>query len=72
MTNHTISKMAAVDGTVIQQRRLAAGLSRERLGAAAGGVATATIVRLEAGVTVRPHPRTLVALLAALDEAERA
>ena len=58
------------DGATIEQRRLAAGLSRERLGAAAGGVASATIVRVERGL-VNPHPRTLAALLAALDEAER-
>jgi transcriptional regulator with XRE-family HTH domain len=45
--------------------RKARGLSRERLGAAAGGVSAATIRRTERGET-RPHPRTLAALAAAL------
>jgi transcriptional regulator with XRE-family HTH domain len=55
-----------VDGTAMEGRRLAAGFSRERLGAAAGGVASATIVRIERG-QVTPHPRTMAALLAALE-----
>ena len=68
MTGQTVTQ-PAVEGQEVEQRRRAAGLSRERLGAAAGGVVSATIVRIERGA-VKPHPRTLAALLAALDEAE--
>lgn len=42
-------------------------LSREALGAAAGGVSSATIFRLERGMISRPHQATLNALAAALD-----
>lgn len=61
----------AVNGSALEQRRLALGLSREALGARAGGIASATVRRLEK-CEVRPHPSTVVAILAASDEAERA
>lgn len=59
-----------VDGAEIERRRRAIGLSRERLGAAAGGIASATVVRIERGL-VKSHPSTIAALLAALEGAER-
>jgi DNA-binding XRE family transcriptional regulator len=49
----------------LEQRRLVAGYSRNRLGVAAGGVSSATIRRVERGL-VRPHPITRVALAGAL------
>jgi transcriptional regulator with XRE-family HTH domain len=49
----------------LEQRRLAAGYSRERLGAAAGGISSATVKRVERGL-VRPYPATLTALAKAL------
>lgn len=54
-----------VDGSALKRRRLEAGFSRERLGAAAGGIASATVVRVERG-EVSPHPSTVAALAAAL------
>lgn len=66
MTSQLISHVA--DGE-LKARRQALGLSREALGAIAGGVSSATVRRAERG-EVRPHPRTLRALLAALDAAE--
>jgi transcriptional regulator with XRE-family HTH domain len=56
--------------TPLEVRRRAAGLSRERLGAAAGAISSATIKRIERGL-VRPHPSTRVALAAALRCDER-
>jgi transcriptional regulator with XRE-family HTH domain len=47
------------------RRRLALGYSRERLGAAAGGISSATVKRVERGL-VSPHPATLTALAQAL------
>ena len=49
----------------LRARREALGLSRERLGAAAGGISSATIVRAEAG-SVRTNYSTFVALARAL------
>ena len=59
----------SVDGTELEQRRLALGLSREALGAAAGGISSATVKRVERG-EVRPQPSTLSAITAALERAE--
>jgi transcriptional regulator with XRE-family HTH domain len=53
------------DGAALKQWRLSIGLSREALGAAAGGVSSATVRRIEHG-EVRPHPSTVAALLGAL------
>jgi len=53
------------DGAALESRRLSLGLSREALGAAAGGLASATIRRVERG-EVTPHPSTLAAMRAAL------
>jgi len=55
--------------SVIEARRQSLGLSREALGAAAGGVSSSTIRRIERGV-VQPHPSTLAALAYALDAAQ--
>ena len=52
-------------GEALKARRLALALSRERLGAAAGGVSSATIARIERG-SVTPHPATVAALALAL------
>jgi transcriptional regulator with XRE-family HTH domain len=52
--------------TSVESRRRAAGLSRERLGAAAGGISSATVRRIERGL-VTPHPATVSALARALD-----
>lgn len=65
MTSHMITH----DGSSLERRRLALGLSREALGAAAGGIASATVQRIERG-TVRPHPSTLSAIIAALNVRE--
>jgi predicted transcriptional regulator len=54
--------------SVIESRRQGLGLSREALGAAAGGVSSSTIRRIERGV-VQPHPSTIAALIQALDAA---
>ncbi len=62
MTLRTISD---ADLLPLERRRLALGLSRERLGAAAGGLGSATVRRVERGL-VRPHPATLSALARAL------
>jgi predicted transcriptional regulator len=59
----------APDGSSLERRRLALGLSREALGAAAGGIASATVQRIERG-HVRPHPSTLSAIIAALSVRE--
>jgi predicted transcriptional regulator len=56
-----------VDGNTLKRWREACGLSRERLGAAAGGISSATVKRIEQG-TVRPHASTVAALTAALTE----
>jgi DNA-binding XRE family transcriptional regulator len=54
------------DGTAsLEGRRLALGYSRERLGAAAGGLSAATVFRVERGMVV-PRPATRVALARAL------
>ncbi len=55
-------------GARVLERRHALGLSREALGAAAGGVSSATVYRIELG-RVRPHPSTVRALLTALEQA---
>ena len=52
-------------GEALKARRLALGLSRERLGARADGISSATITRIERG-TVTPHPATVTALARAL------
>jgi ribosome-binding protein aMBF1 (putative translation factor) len=57
-------------GGSIERRRMALGISRERLGAAAGGVARGTVERVERS-QVKPHPRTVAALTQALDRAEQ-
>ena len=49
----------------LEQRRVALGYSRERLGAAAGGVSSATVWRIERGL-VTPHHTTRLALARAL------
>jgi DNA-binding XRE family transcriptional regulator len=49
----------------LEQRRLALGYSRERLGAAAGGISSATVRRIERAL-VSPHPTTRRALARAL------
>ena len=59
--------LAHPGGAALEQWRLALGLSREGLGAAAGGVSSSTIRRIERG-EVRPHPSTLAALLGALEQ----
>lgn len=59
---------SAQDVQALEVRRHALGLSREALGAAAGGVSANTIRRIERGV-VRPHRSTVAALIAALDRA---
>ena len=66
MHKHTTQSTAL--GDVLAERRQALGLSREALGAAAGGVSSSTIRRIEHG-RVRPHPSTVGALVAALDRA---
>jgi transcriptional regulator with XRE-family HTH domain len=53
------------DGLEVQRRRLALGYSRERLGAAADGISSATVRRIECGL-VRPHPSTRAAIARAL------
>jgi transcriptional regulator with XRE-family HTH domain len=53
-------------GAAIKARRELLGLSREALGAAAGGVSCSTIRRVERE-EVRSHPSTLAALTRALD-----
>ncbi len=58
-------------GAEIKARRLALKLSREALGAAAGGVSSSTVRRVEFA-TVHPHPSTIAALKQALDAADRA
>jgi transcriptional regulator with XRE-family HTH domain len=58
-------------GSRLAARRQSVGLSRERLGAAAGGISSATIQRAEQGIC-QPHPSTIAALERALDEAEGA
>jgi DNA-binding XRE family transcriptional regulator len=63
MTLHMI--VHAPDETPLEQRRLALGYSRERLGAAAGGVSSATVRRIERGL-VNPHQITRLALARAL------
>jgi transcriptional regulator with XRE-family HTH domain len=57
----------AADGIMqpLQVRRLTLGLSRERLGAAAGGISQNTVYRIEHGL-VNPHPATRAALARAL------
>jgi transcriptional regulator with XRE-family HTH domain len=62
---HMTPRMTSLAPVGLAARRRARGLSRERLGAAAGGVSAATIRRTERGET-RPHPRTLAALAEAL------
>jgi predicted transcriptional regulator len=52
-------------GPGLRARRESLGLSREALGAAAGGISSATIARAEAG-TVKPHRATMTALARAL------
>ena len=52
----------------LRSRREAAGLSQEGL-AAVSGVRASTISRIERGVIVRPNPRTMAALEAALSSA---
>lgn len=52
-------------GSTLRERREALDLSREALGAAAGGISSTTIWRLENG-TVRPHRSTVAALARAL------
>lgn len=63
MTSQTVLQQAVGPG--LKARRTALGLSRERLGAAAGGISSATIRRIEFGI-VKPQPQTLVALARAL------
>jgi len=53
-------------GGGLLELRLARGYSRERLGAAAGGISVSTIRRVERGIGT-PHPVTLQALARALD-----
>ncbi len=68
MTTHMIDHTAtcrADDPRPLEQRRLALGYSRERLGAAAGGISSATVKRVERGL-VKPHPATRAALARAL------
>jgi transcriptional regulator with XRE-family HTH domain len=60
----------AVDGNALERRRRGLGLSREALGAAAGGLSSATIKRVERGLVRRPHPVTIAAIVAALDRAD--
>ena len=57
-------------GERIEQRRHALEMSRETLGAAAGGIASSTVHRVERGL-VKAHPRTIAALTQALDRAEQ-
>ena len=64
MTLQMISR-AADRAAGLERRRLALGYSRERLGAAAGGISSATVRRVERGL-VRPHPATRAALARAL------
>lgn len=52
-------------GIALRARRDALALSRERLGARAGGISSATIARIERGA-VTPHPATVAALAMAL------
>jgi len=54
------------DTSTLEQRRRALHLSRERLGALAGGVSSSTIKRIERG-EVDAHPSTLAALAGALE-----
>ena len=60
----------AAVGTAIKAQRQALGLSREALGAIAGGVSSSTIRRVERE-TVAPHPSTVAALTRALDAVAR-
>lgn len=53
------------DGPELERWRKSLGLSREALGAAAGGIASATVKRVERG-EVKPQPSTLSALVGAL------
>ena len=55
----------SADGSALRPAREALGLSREALGAAAGGISSATIARIECG-SVRPHRSTKAALARAL------
>jgi predicted transcriptional regulator len=57
----------APDGPALERWRLSLGLSRERLGAAAGGISSATVRRIERE-QVRPQPSTIAAILRALRE----
>jgi predicted transcriptional regulator len=59
------------DGAALEKWRRSLGMSREALGAAAGGIASATVKRVERG-EVRPHPSTIAALVTALDRATNA
>ena len=52
-------------GSALRAWRESLGLTRQALAELAGGVHISTIVRVEAG-EVRPHPRTLAALVGAL------
>jgi transcriptional regulator with XRE-family HTH domain len=56
------------DGPALERWRKSLGMSREALGAAAGGIASATVKRVERSEG-RPHPSTVAALVAALDRA---
>ena len=67
----TQMKTQRSDGPAIKARRQSLGLSREALGAAAGGVSSSTVRRIER-CEVQPHPSTVAALKGALDTAEAA
>lgn len=69
MTAQMIVHRPDSTGARLLERRRQLGLSREALGAAAGGVSSATVYRVELG-RVRPHPSTLQALLKALETSE--
>lgn len=58
-------KAHGLDGATFESHRLALGLSREALGAEAGGISSSTIRRIERG-TVSPHRSTVAALARAL------
>lgn len=57
------------NGATIEARRLGLGVSRDELGAKAGGVNPSTIWSLERERR-RPHRSTLAAIVRALDELE--
>jgi predicted transcriptional regulator len=61
----------AHDGATLERWRRSLGMSREALGAAVGGIASATVKRVERG-EVKPHPSTLAALVGALTARSRA